>query len=69
MWRVRIALRLLVRALKYNQSDLEALNFDDDVRLVVTILERCISKAVQVGMLEDEDAVEQVSPVSGESNG
>lgn len=69
MWRVRIALRLLVRALKYNQSDLEALNFDDDVRVVVTILERCISKAVQVGMLEDEDTVEQVSPVSGESDG
>ncbi len=65
MWRVRIALRLLVRALKYDAKALEELNFDDDVRLVVTILERCVSKAVKVGMLEDD----QAPPVTGESNG
>lgn len=65
MWRVRAALYLLVRALKYNQNDLESLNFDDDVRLAVAILERCVSKAVKAGMLEDN----QAPAVIGDSDG
>lgn len=53
MWRLQVAMILLTRALKVDGAMLGQLDLDDDVKLAMVILDRCLRRAKAAGVLID----------------
>jgi hypothetical protein len=53
MWRLQVAMILLTRALKVDGAMLAKLDLDDDVKLAMVILDRCLKRAKAAGVLID----------------
>jgi hypothetical protein len=66
MWRLQIAMILLTRALKTESEALAELDLDDDVKLAMVILDRCLRKAKAAGKLIDLAEADDVASVQAD---